>query len=98
MRSRHVLVKDVHGDLDQGGVGDPSSIVTRLDLSLLVGPDLGHGLFVGGVVPLDRDLSRHASHGGDFSLVAGLDEELDVGFHEGDGHGHVGSVRHDIGL
>jgi hypothetical protein len=72
--------------------------MSSLNLSLLVSPDLGHGLVVGSVVILDGNLSGHASHSGDLSLVACLNEKLDVGFHEGDSHGDIGSVRHDIGL
>lgn len=36
-----------------------------------------------------------AYHGVDSTAMAGLDEELDVGVHEGRGHGHSGSVRKD---
>lgn len=63
----HVLVKDIHGNLDEGGVRDPSSIVTGLDFSLLVRSDFVHGDLIGILVVLNGDLSRHSAHGRDFS-------------------------------
>lgn len=83
---------------EEGSDRHSRSVVSSLDLSLLVSPDLGHGLFVGSIVVLDGNLSGHASHSGDLSLVTCLDEKFDIGFHEGDGHGDIGSIRHDIGL
>ena len=38
---------------------------------------------------------RWSQERGVSSLVAGLDEQLDIGVHEGRGHGDVGSVGHD---
>jgi hypothetical protein len=40
-------------------------------------------------------VGKGAYHGVDTALVAGLDEELHVGVHEGNGHGDVGAVRED---
>lgn len=93
----HVLVKDLHGDGDEGGVSDPSAVVAGSDLAELVGADLGHGLLVALWVVLERDLGRHTAHGGDLALVAGLDEETNIGVHEGNGHGDVGTVWEDCG-
>lgn len=93
--SRHVLVEDLGGDAGEGRVGDPGTVVAGADLAELVGADTLHGLVVGGGVVLDGDLSSHATHGVHTTLVAGLDEELDVGVHEGDGHGDGGSVGED---
>ena len=91
----HVLVEDLGCDGCEGWVGNPGSVVAGLDLAELVGVDTLHGLVVGGLVVLDGDLGSHSSHGGNLALVAGLDEELDVGVHEWDGHGDGGPVGED---
>ena len=39
--------------------------------------------------------AQHDSPSGQDSLVAGLDEETDVGVHEGSGHGDVASIGED---
>lgn len=76
-------------------MSDPSTVVTGANLSELVGTDTLHGLVVGSGIVLDGDLSSHTTHGVDTSLVAGLDEKLDVGIHEGNGHGDGRSVGED---
>ena len=93
----HVLVEDLKGDAGKGGVGNPGTVVAGAGLAELVGTDTLHGLVVGGLVVLDGDLGSHATHGVDAALVAGLDEELDVGVHEGDGHGDARAVGEDEG-
>ena len=92
---RHVLVEDFRGNDGESGVSDPGAVVAGTDLAQLVGADVLHGLVVGGLVVLDGDLGSHAAHGVDAALVAGLDEELDVGIHEGDGHGDGRAVGED---
>jgi hypothetical protein len=47
------------------------------------------------LVVLDGDLGCHAAHGVDTAPVACLDEELDVGVHEGRGHGDGVAVGKD---
>lgn len=37
-----------------------------------------------------------SSHSSDLPLVAGLDEKPDVGVHEGNGHGDLGSIGKDV--
>ena len=76
-------------------MGNPGSVVAGLDLAELVGVDALHGLVVGSLVILDWDLCGHSAHGGNLSLVAGLDEELHVGVHEWDGHGDSRAVWED---
>lgn len=92
VRSGHVLVEDLGGDDGKLGVSNPGTVVASGDLSELVLVDTLHGDLVGGGVVLDGDLSSHTSHGVDASLVAGLDEQLDVRRHVGDGHGDVSTV------
>lgn len=91
--SGHVLVEDLGGNAGQGRVSNPSAVVASADLTELVVADIVHGLVIGLLVVLDGDLCGHATHGVDTTLVAGLDQQLDVGVHEGDGHGDAGAVR-----
>lgn len=65
VRSDHSLVEFLESNLDQSRVGNPSTIVSSFNLSLLVSVNLSHRLVVGGFVVLDGNLSRHSSHGGD---------------------------------
>ena len=95
VRGGHVLVEDVGGDGGQGRVGDPGAVVAGADLAQLVGADIVHGHVVGLLVVLDGDLGGHAAHGVDAALVAGLDEQLDVGVHEGHRHGDARAVGQD---
>mmetsp|Transcript_5060 Transcript_5060/g.10991 ORF Transcript_5060/g.10991 Transcript_5060/m.10991 type:complete len:373 (-) Transcript_5060:205-1323(-) len=96
---RHVLVEHLQCHLDQVGVRHPGAIMTRHHLALLVGANLCECRLVGCWVVLDGDLSRHAAHGVNTPLVAGLDEQLDVRVHEGGGHAHVGAVgQHKLGV
>lgn len=73
------------GGVNQGGLDrglkDKRSlpVVAGADLAELVGADVVHGLVVGGLVLLDRDLGRHAAHGVDAALMARLDEGFDLG-------------------
>lgn len=69
--------------------------MTSSDFTQLVGTDLVHGGFILLGVVSDGDLSGHAAHSVDAALVASLDEETDVGVHEGDGHGDLRAVRQD---
>ena len=95
MRPEHVLVEDLGGDDSEGRVSDPSAVVTGAYFAQLVGADRVHGLLVGFLVVLDGDLGSHAAHGVHTTTVASLDEELDVGVHEGDGHGDRAAVGQD---
>lgn len=91
----HVLVEDVDGDFRQCWVRHPCAVMPGLDFAQLVRHDGRHGLVVGFLVVLDGDLRCHAAHGVDAALVAGLDQELDIGGHEGDGHCDCGTVGED---
>jgi hypothetical protein len=91
----HVFVEDFGGDGGEGWVGDPCAIVACARLAELVRAYFGHGGVVGLLVVLDGDLGGHAAHGVDAALVAGLDEQLDVGVHEGRGHGDGVAVGED---
>ena len=93
--SRHVLVEDLSGNAGEDGVSDPGAIVAGADLTQLVGAHGVHCLLVGFLVVLDRDLGCHAAHGVHTAAVAGLDEELDVCVHEGNGHGDGAAVGKD---
>lgn len=62
-----MLVKDLTSNRVDEGVSNPSAVVTSSDFAELVSSDLGHGDLVGLGVVLDRDLSRHATHSGDFT-------------------------------
>ena len=95
VRRGHVLVEDLGGDGRQRRVGHPGTVVAGARLAQLVRAHAVHGLVVGGLVVLDGDLRRHAAHGVDAALVARLDEELDVGVHEGHGHGDGRAVGQD---
>jgi hypothetical protein len=64
-------------------------------LAKLVGANLCHSSIVCLLVVLDGNLSSHTTHGVDASLVAGLDQELDVCVHEGACHGDRVSVGQD---
>jgi hypothetical protein len=91
----HVRVEDVGGDGGERWVSDPGAVVAGADLTELVGANLCHGGVIGLLVVLDGDLSGHTTHGVDGSLVAGLDEQLDVCVHEGTRHGDGVSVGQD---
>lgn len=93
--SRHVLVEDFGCNAGEDGVGDPGTVVAGADFAQLVGAHGVHCLLVGFLVVLDGDLSCHAAHGVHTAAVAGLDEELDVSVHEGDGHGDGAAVGED---
>ncbi|KAI6775412.1 hypothetical protein HG530_002170 [Fusarium avenaceum] len=91
----HVLVEDLEGDAGESWMGNPGSVVSSTGFTELVSADTIHGFVVGFGVVLDGNLSCHAAHGVDTALVAGLDEELHVGLHEGDGHRDGGTVWED---
>lgn len=91
----HVLVEHLGRDGGERRVRDPGAVVARADLAELVGAHVLHGFLVGLLVVLDGDLGRHAAHGVHAAAVAGLDEELDVGVHEGHGHGDGAAVGED---
>lgn len=97
VRSEHMFVEYLASDLVDERMGDPGSVVASGDFTQLVRSDLGHGNLVGLGVVLDGDLSGHAAHRSNLALVAGLDEEPDVGVHEGNGHRNVLAVREDGG-
>jgi hypothetical protein len=51
------------------------------------------------LIVLDGDLSCHATHGMYATLVACLDEKLNVGIHERYGHGHRVTVwKNEVGV
>jgi len=93
VRSWHVLVKDISGQLHQARVSHPRAIMTCLDLTELVIGDLGDGGIIGLWVILDRDLCGHSTHGVNTPAMTGLDQELNVRVHEGHRHGHISPVR-----
>jgi hypothetical protein len=92
---RHVLVEDLCCDAGEDRVGDPGAVVAGADFAQLVGTHGVHRLLVGFLVVLDGDLGCHAAHGVHTAAVASLDEELDVGVHEGNGHGDGAAVGKD---
>ena len=49
------------------------------DFSELVSPHTVHSLVIGRLVVLDGDLGRHAAHGVYAPLVAGLDQQFNLG-------------------
>lgn len=53
-------------------------VVSGSNLSELISSHTLHGLVVGGLIVLDGDLSSHASHGVDSTLVTGLDQEFNL--------------------
>lgn len=93
--SGHVCVEDVGCNSCEGWVSNPGAVVSGADLAKLVCAYLGHGGVVGLLVVLDGNLGSHSAHCVYASLVASLDEELDVCVHEGTGHGHGVSVGQD---
>ncbi|KAI3485184.1 hypothetical protein L1887_51469 [Cichorium endivia] len=93
--AEHVLVKDLERDLDQSRVRNPGAVVAGLHLAQLVGAHLLHGGVVGLRVVLDGDLRSHTTDGSDTTLVARLDEQVDVGLHEGHRHRHGRTVGED---
>lgn len=86
VRTGHVLVKDLEGDGNEGGVSNPCPVMPGGDFTELVGANFGHGAFVGGGIVLDRNLGRHASHSGYLSSIyrvvsrrlGGWDWEIEV--------------------
>lgn len=73
--------------------------MSRIALPLLVRLDLLHHGVVLSLIIFDGNLSGHTSDCGDTALVAGFDEEGNVGSHEGDGHGHVRTVgENEVGV
>jgi hypothetical protein len=99
VRSRHVLVEDFGSNDGECRVGDPGAIVASADFTKLVGAHRVHGLLVGFVVVLDGDLSSHATHSVHTTTMASLDEELDVGVHEGNSHGNSTAVgQNEVGV
>lgn len=95
VRRGHVLVEDFRGNRCQCRVGHPGAVMAGADFAQLVLSDVVHGPVVGLWVVLNGDLGRHATHGVDTPTMASLDEESDVGVHEGNGHGDGGSVGED---
>lgn len=93
IRGRHVLVEHLSRNAGQRRMRHPSTVMASLHLTQLISPDAIHGLVVGSLVILDGDLGSHATHGVDAAAMAGLDEELDVGVHEGDRHSDGRAVR-----
>ena len=85
------MVLGLRGRLGERGQYVP--VVAGADLAQLVRPHTFHRLVVSRLIVLDGDLGRHAAHGMYAALVASLDEELNVGVHEGDGHGNSAAVR-----
>lgn len=69
VRTNHVLVEDLHRDLVDERVSDPSPVMSVRDFAILVGTDFGHSDLVGFLVALDGDLSGHSAHGRDFAPV-----------------------------
>ena len=65
MGAKHVLVENLHRDLVDERVRNPSSVVAVGDLTELVGADLSHRDLVGLRVVLNRDLCGHSTHSGD---------------------------------
>jgi hypothetical protein len=92
---RHVLVEDFGCNGCESWVGYPCAIVASARFAELVRAHLCHGGVVGLLVVLDRNLGCHATHGVNASPVACLDEELDVGVHEGRGHSDGVAVGED---
>lgn len=64
-----MLVKDLEGDGNEGGVSNPCAVMPGGDFTEFVGANFRHGAFVGGGIVLDRNLGRHASHSGYLSPV-----------------------------
>lgn len=64
-----MLVKNLEGDGNEGGVSNPCAVMPGGDFTEFVGANFRHGAFVGGGIVLDRNLGRHASHSGYFSPV-----------------------------
>jgi hypothetical protein len=93
--SGHVLVEDLGCDGGERWVSHPGTVVAGTYLAKLVGANLCHSSIVCLLVVLDGNLSSHTTHGVDASLVAGLDQELDVCVHEGACHGDRVSVGQD---
>jgi len=63
------------------------------DLSKLVGTNFLHRYLICLGVVLDRNLSRHAAHSGNFAPMARLDEQTNVRVHEMHGHSDIFAVR-----
>ena len=65
--SKHVIVKDFARNLVDKRVGDPCTIVSVGDFTVLVSADFPHSDFVRLGVVLDGDLGRHSTHSSDFT-------------------------------
>lgn len=69
--------------------------MTGSHFTKLISSNIRHGGVVRLLVILDWDLSSHAAHSVDASLVASLDQKFDIGIHEWHGHRNSRSVRQD---
>ena len=69
--TEHVFVEDLHCNLVDEGVRDPSTVVAIRDLAEFVRANLVHGDLIGLRIILDRDLRGHAAHCGNASPVDG---------------------------
>ncbi|KAH3670956.1 hypothetical protein OGAPHI_000667 [Ogataea philodendri] len=98
VRSRHVFLKDRQSSRQQARVSDPGTVVASKNLSEFVLLDGFHSHCVSFWVVLDRNGCSHSSHCVDTSLVADLDELLDVVGHERYLHGDLVSVWQDVVL
>lgn len=84
-------VEDLAADGDQSGVGHPGAVEAVLGLPFLVEADLGEGGGVRFRVPAG-DVGGHPADGLGAAPVAGANQQLGVGAHEGGGHGDLGPV------
>ena len=88
-------VEHLRRDADEVGVGDPGAVEAVGDLALLVLAHAGHGDGVDVGVAAAGDEGRHAADRVGAALVAGLDQQLRVGAHEGHRHRDLAAVRHE---
>ena len=76
-------------------MGDPGAVESLRRFALLVLAHLGEGDRVDLGIAARRNERGHATHRERTPAVAGLHEQLAVGAHERDGHGHGAPVRKD---
>ncbi len=89
------LLEDLHGRGYQVRVSDPRPIEPVARFPQLVVPHLRQRHLVDFGVLAAGDEGGHASDGESPPPVARLDQQLRVGPHKGDGHGHLRPVRED---
>ena len=92
IRSRHVLIEDIHCQRYQARVCDPGTVVSVANFAFLVRPHFCQRALVGLRVVPDRNPRCHATHRIGAAPMAGLDKQLRIRSQEMAGHCDFGTI------